>query len=494
MHLLKTCALVAIALFAVSCDQRTDVAEPNPAMRKAVDSLRAIRPQPIPPGYDFPLDRRQLQQITDENDLYAMRAHAWNLWAGVNADSATRFNGKTLPIWETWLSTAEIFKNPPVEESSAQAQEYASPRREFIDPQQFFHAATNNTESAGTSDSAMVAFNKYNPNMVHFLWAGHSTSKLPKARFYYTSTSSLSALNDSWGSTPMIERKLVDAVNTAVMLKPVLMWVGAQGTTAIPFWQGPTASTDPNCAEMTSYRLRDSKNRDLSNNCHPDPSTWTHCVIIDPNAAISALRPATASEFAMADMREAPGCTELKNAQYGGVDSLYNFRLSKQEAAAFNATQKPEIEAGAGDFMVLLAMHVSTKELVSWTWQTFWWQGGLPTPDAFPGFGDDRPTNLPTPWNNYNMCSVYAQTIRADNTGAMNVCFNPYLETNIGIPDGLRSNCVSCHAAAAINAPASGGYPKNYSQPIDFNDPNYFENATRSDFSWSIPINAQPNN
>ncbi len=74
----------------------------------------------------------------------------------------------------------------------------------------------------------------------------------------------------------------------------------------------------------------------------------------------------------------------------------------------------------------------------------------------------------------------------------MRVCFNPYLETSSGIPDGLSSNCVSCHGSAGISAnPKEPAYPKDYSAPVDLKT--YFKKlkATATDFSWAIPSNAK---
>ena len=310
--------------------------------------------------------------------------------------------------------------------------------------------------------------------------------------YFYTSSSSLKALNETWGDTPNIDRKVVDAPNTALELKPVLMWVKAEGLTAIPFWQGPKNSTDKNCADVSVEELRHPKPGQPATKCHPDPSTWTHCVLIDPNKSTNGLQPATEAQFAGADFTEAKGCTDAANAQYGGINVLYNFKLSADEAAAFNKAQHPDKPAKSADFMVFLAMHVNTKEIIDWTWQTYWWQGGQETPDEYPGSGADRTANIDAPWTNYNMCTAYAQTTQPDNKGDMNVCFNPYLETSSGIPDGLRSNCVTCHGTATVGTPKTGGYPATYDHPIDFGDPTYFGGATKTDFSWAIPSNAQP--
>lgn len=454
---------------------------------------QAIIPQPIPAGYGFPAERAALQSLVDANDVVAMRKHAWNLWAGLTADSKSAYEGKTLPIWETWLSTAQVFTNPPIENSTnTMHAKRKDPAREFKDPNQFFHVKGGDRAVLSEVESGIVGFNKYDPTMMQYLWAGHPAPKATDIDYFYTSSKSLDALNKTWGDTPIVDRKVVDAPNTALELKPVLMWVKAEGLTAIPFWQGPNNSTDKHCADVSVDELRHPKPGQPATKCHPDPTTWTHCVLIDPKHASKGLQSATKAQFDVADFTEAPGCTDVAHAQYGGIDMLYNIKLTADEAAAFNKEQNPDKPAKAGDFMVFLAMHVNTKEIIEWTWQTFWWQGGQETVNDYPGSGADRTANINAPWSNYNMCTAYAQTTQPNNKGNMNVCFNPYLETSAGIPDGLRSNCVTCHGTATVNTPKTGGYPATYDQPVDFGDPAYFGGATKTDFSWAIPSNAQP--
>jgi len=454
---------------------------------------QTILPQPIPAGFDFPANRAELQKLADTNNVTAMRKHSWNLWAGLTADSISVFEGKTLPIWETWLATEQVFTNPPTENSEgAMNVGVKKPAREFKDPNQFLHIKAVK-RTATETDSGLVGFNKFDPTMVQYLWTGHMQPNLQSELiFFYTSSSSLNALNENWGTTPIKDRKIADAPDTALELKPVLMMVKAQVLTALPFWNGPRSSTDKNCAAVSVEKLRHPKPGQPATDCHPDPTTWTHCVLIVPNTITDSLQPATNTQFENANRSETPGCTDPANAQYGGINMLYHFKMTDEEARAFNAAQSPAIKAQQGDFMVLMAMHVNTKEIVDWTWQTFWWQGGQETPDLYPGSGQDRTSNIKAPWTNYNLCAVYAQTTKPDNQGDMNVCFNPYLETSSTIPDGLRSNCVTCHGTATVGTPKTGGYPATYDQPIDFGDPSYFGGATKTDFSWAVPVNAQP--
>jgi hypothetical protein len=37
----------------------------------------------------------------------------------------------------------------------------------------------------------------------------------------------------------------------------------------------------------------------------------------------------------------------------------------------------------AGDYAILVAMHITTNEDPKWTWETFWWNYDQPFPDAW---------------------------------------------------------------------------------------------------------------
>jgi hypothetical protein len=147
----------------------------------------------------------------------------------------------------------------------------------------------------------------------------------------------------------------------------------------------------------------------------------------------------------------------------------------------------------AGDYAVLAAMHVTTKEIVNWTWQTFWWMGGKNPPNNFPGSNAGLTANVKGPWRNYATCVAYSMVVPFnDPKGKPVVCFNPFLETSPNIPDGINSNCMSCHGTARWPGNNNGGYPATYlpNGYISFNDPKWFATQTRTDFAWAIPGNA----
>src|ERR1051325_2618022 len=166
--------------------------------------------------------------------------------------------------------------------------------------------------------------------------------------------------------------------------------------------------------------------------------------------------------------------------------------MTADEAVAFNQQQGGTLTAEKGDWAVLVAMHVTTKEIVNWTWQTFFWMAGTNPPNDWPGSLAGQTNRVKGQWRNYAMCTAYSMVVPAnDPHGKPVVCFNPFLETSQ--VDGLHSNCMSCHGVARWPGGNNGhAYPQTY-QPngfIDFASAVWFGGQTRTDFAWAIPDNA----
>src|SRR5204863_3687850 len=89
--------------------------------------------------------------------------------------------------------------------------------------------------------------------------------------------------------------------------------------------------------------------------------------------------------------------------------SLIHYRLTAADAAALN-DESPANRASAGDFALLVAMHVAGRETARWTWQTFWW---TPAPDEPPApssaaIASSRPASLQGAARNYAMSLAYS--------------------------------------------------------------------------------------
>jgi hypothetical protein len=263
--------------------------------------------------------------------------------------------------------------------------------------------------------------------------------------------------------TAVKDRKIVDFPAAATDLKVVFLPVKATGLSAIPVWAGATASKNPS---------------------QPVPGSWTTCVAVDPTNGVSGTTTIDCNGSQV-------------QTQIVPLNHFYSIRVNANEASTINALSKltGSTALSAGDYQVLVAMHVTTKEIANWTWATFWWQDGKNPPNDFPGSVDDMPdfAQVRGAWRNYAMCTADSMVFPVtDPKGNPIVCFNPYLET--AQTDGLDSNCMSCHARARIpiTATTSNVYPQTYLPNgwVDLGDPAIFGGETKTDFVWAIPNSA----
>ncbi len=130
----------------------------------------------------------------------------------------------------------------------------------------------------------------------------------------------------------------------------------------------------------------------------------------------------------------------------------------------------PELELD--DEVVLVALHLTTKEIPEWTWATWWWHDRA---DDGP-FAAQRPDDV-TGW---------AASYLMDATLSVDAaCMNPWLEARF--PGGLTSSCATCHRRAAFGVKEFLPVP-TATTPAD--DP-YFAGKVTTDFMWSIALEAK---
>jgi len=445
----------------------------------------SICPQNIAAIYGIPGNSEDLKTWAEDNNVPAMRNHSWNLWAGMTANSNSTYLGAYLPVWETWCGTQEVFVNQNCDS-------FSEPSRSFISATQLTHNSRAGIYTAQTN-TQIVSYNKYNPTQVTYLSTPHVTNGVA---YDYRSGTSLAALNASWpAGTLMVDRNIVNATyiptkngiqgQVSIETKPVFFLIKRTGLTAVPLWQGTS---------------------DSWNTANPSPETWKTCILIDPNnssPSSTAPVPYDPAIHRGAINRgntdngvngQTPGCVSSKYL-YAPMSTLYTFILTAQAASSFNVAQgaTQASTAEAGDYSALVSMHVGTKELKDWTWQTFYWQPGADTPNQFPGSKMYMTNNVTGPYRNFATCTSWSRT-------NLTPCFSPYLETYPGIPVGTSSNCFSCHTLAAIGGPPHAGipnggplYPSNYLEPITPNSP-IWNNViyTHTDAMWSINQNALP--
>ena len=228
-----------------------------------------------------------------------------------------------------------------------------------------------------------------------------------------------------------------------------------------------------------------------------------------------------------------PNDPRIDNVNVFSVASMISHKMTAAEAEEYNNTpgharegaENPNNVAKAGDFVILLGVHVSTRETTRWTWQSFYWS---PNPDnpLFPSSsviasGRGTTSGLDAASKHYAVSIGYSMLSPAaplnldlskgevtQNRGSV-YALNPYIEGTFppntfanqkqiydqhGLGglfkaqnvDGISSSCMGCHSqahyASSVNE-AVGMFVAD--QWVPRNAP-WFIGKLQTDFAWSL--------
>jgi hypothetical protein len=399
---------------------------------------------PMPPWFKF-RPAPEVQKWIDEVDSRAITEHAWDLWGGLTTLTTQKVDGQdvTYPIFETWIDEGTVFAPP--EPAQPQAQPRARARR-FTLPRQLLHGPVARvrgfTEATPPGpESLRLVTVKYTQEIYDHVQTNQ-----------YYATNVMYALNQSWDTTnpptPIQNRNVKPFPDKSIMIKPVYQVVSGTAASLVPYWAGPVNSTNPSA---------------------PGVSTWTKKMLVVPPGIVAPPNP---------------------GVPIVPIDRFYNFKLDAQEVAYINAQGQGTYKVG--DYAILAGMHVSSREIDDWTWQTFWWSFDKP---KIPASFYER---VKPPFDNYTVAVGYSFTTGPDNPAGLNVvCYNPYLEAGFTNQTfvkpgqlGIESNCMSCHRTATWPVPANGNYIAN--GLIDPGDPFFFQGSTKVDFIWGFAFDVAP--
>jgi hypothetical protein len=451
----------------------------------------SFKPVPLPnpgiPGFAFPEPEPKIIAWTEANDQKAINDHAWGIWTALTLETDEVFNNQKLRVFETWQDPADVIASGASGVAAA-APATRLPRR-LTRPHQFAHAEATVTPG----ESTVLGFVKYDPTA-----AAHITkNKL------FSKTALSQMLANGQASVP-------DFPVTGVSLKPVFQKMAEKKLVGGRYYQLTTWPGSPALKFNQAKNTWDSR---------PFPeSAWGQCVWIDIKATGDGPGTGAVDTSCLSD-----GSSRTDASTYG-LGKFIHFQLTAAEAALMNvesAAQGSSSVSKAGDYSVLVAMHVTSREITRWTWQTFWWlpNADNPTAPSSPEIAAERPAQLKGAPRNYAHCAGYSmENPPQPNTGGQNVgdsiyCFNPYLEAPFDpgdLPDsipgmtmfkgqavktpnnvGSQTNCMSCHERANYNPNKVKTAPR-YSgdRYVDLNDP-AFKGTLKVDFLWSIPGNAK---
>ncbi|MDH5590344.1 MAG: hypothetical protein OEZ37_09880, partial [Gemmatimonadota bacterium] len=439
----------------------------NPALRQY---------HPPPPVRSYPATEMRINSWIAANQFDSMRAHGWDLW-----ESITRPATSGLPIWETWYSGHELF----VYEEIPLADERQA-FRDFEAPHQLSHAPDEGLGRPAipfTPHEEITSFNRFTEPTARYIWVNGLNRQ-------DVLQDTLNALLEA--DVPIADQQVLvsgDSTDTgSIVLKVVWQFISGDSASLVPYWAG-------NTVETTTDTLM------------PIVKSWKQGMWLDPTGGLQ------------------PG-DSVEGSVHGGpvrpwpvmsLDDFYSIVLDSADVKAFSryalvsgddvgasdSTSADSLRAAIrpGNVALLMAIHLTTKEIPNWTWHTYWWAMDPENPD----YGDDRPASIPAPWNHYNQRAAYSMTVVTGDSVQPNVQWNPYLESNltgqyatVSNPTealtwwGPQTNCMSCHRMASFPAADSlwePGYRPAMFIAVD--DP-AFAKFLKTDFLWSVAGRAGP--
>jgi hypothetical protein len=436
-------------------------------------------PDPGIPGFKFPEDEATILSWVKNNDQHSINKHAWGIWTALNMPSGETFDGQNLSVLETWVTPQDILDLGP----AALTRSVRDPRPStFL--RQFSHRIGQRAaaSAAAFSDSSVLGFVKYDPT----------------------------------GAQHITTNGLLSQAKLNQML--------AAGQTEIPSFPTSAVSLKVQTVQLSSGSLVGNRYFALAAWPGPPPipapfpagkSTWKQCVWIDTQDLGVGTGNGTVDTVWNSD-----GSSRTPETTYG-IGSFIAFRLSASQARSLNALRRALPinrlirAAAAGDYVIVEGMHVTSREISRWTWQTFWWTPNADSPPlpSSAMIAGDRPDQLKGAPRHYAVVPGYSMVFPDQpNTGGSNVgnsvyAFNPYLEAPFGPADlpmskpgtyngapvannvGVQTNCMSCHAQACYpTADSSTMYTGD--QYMDLSGPQ-FQGKLKVDFLWSLNDDAE---
>lgn len=430
-------------------------------------------------GITFPTDSNTINgwinsaQFPTRYDSASVYKHAWGIWAGLTTptDQSDGAGGKLL-VYETWMGLNEvrdyILNGLPCSTGEGKRKGRAL----LTKPRQFEHAGI-----LARSINQMPKLKNGDTAEANNLWVTVSYSPDQACHAINNKLFKQSVINSYYNANAI--GNIPSFPNTSISIKPTYLEFPANAKMLqMPVWLDPPNPPD----SLNVFQ----------------PDQFPLCVYVDvqnKQAAGKKLVPVTSS---------CRNKDSIVNATCN-LNDFINFTIDSSMAAFMNLQDSiQQVQATPGNRVLLVAMHVTTKEISNWTWQTYYW---TPTP-ATPGAPSSTlaasliPSQVKGAARHYAVNAAYVMTTpnnsSAPDAGTM-FGYNPYLEggfgpTTFNLPNvnnpqfkfGMQTNCMSCHAMATPPTGDTSTTGYNTDQYVNFSDPKFFKGQVKLDFAWSI--------
>jgi len=435
-------------------------------------------PKPVP-DMVFPESETTVNEWVYNNNVDAIYQHGWQIWAGLTQKVGT-VDGTPVRAFETWATPSNMLyriKSGQLLREMAEPAPSQRPALELGIPRQFRGLpqgqkfkllGIEDIAQSPVGDTNILVSVAYNP---------------PAAKHAIGNKLFLQSTLDTYLKNGYTE--IPNFPNNAITIKPVYKIIPKgtpNGIYTFPGWPGT-----PNPA--IAFPEKD----------------WNSCVYVDIK------NPEAGGNGKNIDI----GCTGRNEKNTFFLKNFIYHELTEQNARYLKTQLK--LKAEPGDYAILVGMHVTTREIKRWTWQTFWWSANAenPYPPSSKKIASMRPLQYLDPASqHYAMAVTYSMVTPAQpitdgqNIGSSVIGYNPHLEAGfdrlvfqivrpingfIFNVYGVQTNCMTCHNLALYNPQTdySANKGANREKPygtdyyMSLTDPTF--NATlKLDFAWSI--------
>jgi hypothetical protein len=440
----------------------------------------------FPKGFDYP---QQVQAWVQTGNGERMRLHGWCLFAGLN--QVFKPNG---PLhWQTWKTSTQAFPyqyNPWKGSNGAALPQRPSP----LNARNLAHAkvggvnAINNPAPKYPINSAVAK--KYpgctesmgikaHPDWFQLKDGVHMQSNgdimvagviyNPAAIKNILGTNLYNAvnLNNQLPSSPTSAPNAIPWFPTSsIVLKPMFWPVQKGGFTALPVWDWDAHKPgSPADGKYAGYEIQPLWDHAVAITDLPNPKTpptIRYLYGVYDSDGKNLIGPVTYNNTAQIS----PPAFQVVS-----INDFYHRQLNATELSQLSTCDRALLDASAywaynrafqpGDYIVLVAMHIMTKEQQDWTFQSLWYHPDADKSDTC-RYCQSRPTNLTDKtFRHYLLTTTYGVTQQSPqghsnyyrppntlpNAPIWPVAYNPYIELAASHP--ITTNCMNCHHRAA---------------------------------------------
>jgi hypothetical protein len=394
--------------------------------------LRRPKYQPLRfSGNDrFPSPENELIRLRDGQRVAAMRAHAWRIFAGLT--HAEGPHARRPPIWDSWYTECEVQLTTCLQPSDNPSNTERLLRGFSIPAQNLqslkldtFHSKSALTQQELTlvQDEIKDALTK-DPQLASVLYNESAKKHILDNHLNLENTldTILRARIDS--HSPEDERKIPPFPADSVVLKTgwELIYPGRQPNLRTLYIWNPEKEKNDTTLLTEGYVSSGAKQ-------------WGKTVTVDVTKQ-----------------------KECSDGDYSGdavipLGCFYFIQLSPKLSQYWrdfaNSVNKDSPKTDEDPYAVLMAVHVTTKEIGDWVWATFWWYNKA----TYPRYGCDsdcRSILKGNKWRHFLMDTAFSGSTPLESDYGHKICFNRYLEEKM--PYGIVSNCIQCHRRAVYKA------------------------------------------